>query len=153
MLATSGFKQLRATIAIAVDKWLAPAQAAAICVRFVDGAPQILLISNRARTRWGIPKGHVEVGETSWQAAQREAFEEAGIMGSADPASIGEYRYSKIGELKRRVVKLHVVHVEACLETFREEGLREMKWVNLPAAAGSVGYPELGQKLNELLLS
>ena len=148
MLAASGFKQLSTTLATAVDRWFIPAQAAALCVRAVEGAPQVLLISNRERTRWGIPKGHIERGETSWQAAQREAFEEAGILGAADPVSIGKYRYLKSGELRRRIVQLHVVRVEAWLETFPEVGLREMKWASLPVDVGMVGYPELAQMLN-----
>lgn len=115
MLAAYGFKHLRTTIAIAVDRWFTPPQAAALCLRLVDGAPQVLLISNKARTRWGIPKGHVEQGETSSESAQREAFEEAGIVGTANQTSIGEYRYLKSGELRRRVVKLHIVRVETCL--------------------------------------
>lgn len=149
MLAEYGFKQLRTTISIAVDRWFAPPQAAAVCLRFVDGAPQVLLISNKARTRWGIPKGHVEAGETSSEAAQREAFEEAGILGAAEQAVIGEYRYTKSGEIWRRVVKLHLVHVEMCLEIFPEAGMREMKWVSLPVESETLGYAELAQILTE----
>ena len=41
--------------------------------------------SRRGRLDWLLPKGHIEPGETSRQAAEREVFEETGIRGSAGP--------------------------------------------------------------------
>lgn len=49
-----------------------------------DGAPgsaEILLISTREGKRWQLPKGHLEAGETSQQAAVRETREETGVTG------------------------------------------------------------------------
>jgi len=40
--------------------------------------PEILFVGSRRNGRWGLPKGHIEAGETSWAAARREALEEAG---------------------------------------------------------------------------
>ncbi len=54
---------------------------AAVCYRQSDGLIEFLLVRS-ARGRWTIPKGGVERGEASWEAAQREAFEEAGATGS-----------------------------------------------------------------------
>lgn len=57
-------------------------QAGALCLRVSPGGePQILLVGSRRNGRWGLPKGHVEPGETSHEAAARVAFEEAGIRG------------------------------------------------------------------------
>src|SRR5665648_290635 len=39
---------------------------------------EILLIQD-AKDRWTIPKGHIEVGETAKQTAEREIGEEAGL--------------------------------------------------------------------------
>lgn len=48
---------------------------------------------------WCIPSGRVEPGETSCQAARREALEEAGaILG--DPQYIGAYRISEREEVR-----------------------------------------------------
>jgi 8-oxo-dGTP pyrophosphatase MutT (NUDIX family) len=40
---------------------------------------RILLISTQAGRRWQLPKGHIEEGETSEQAAVREVREETGV--------------------------------------------------------------------------
>ena len=58
-----------------------PVQSAGFLVyRIVDNVVEYLLIQSSGRSRsWMAPKGHVEAGETIYQAAARETFEEAGI--------------------------------------------------------------------------
>lgn len=46
----------------------------------VEGS-RILLISTQEGRRWQLPKGHIEKGETSEQAALREVQEETGVTG------------------------------------------------------------------------
>jgi len=43
---------------------------------------RILLISTRGGRRWHLPKGHIEPGESTEQAAVREIREETGVDGS-----------------------------------------------------------------------
>jgi 8-oxo-dGTP pyrophosphatase MutT (NUDIX family) len=38
-----------------------------------------LLLRGRGHGEWGFPKGHLDPGETPWQAALRECAEETGI--------------------------------------------------------------------------
>jgi len=46
-----------------------------------EKVPHILLVKPFAdRDSWGIPKGHINVGETEEQCALRETLEEAGIQ-------------------------------------------------------------------------
>lgn len=48
--------------------------------RDVDGKRQILLIRQfKKKQTWGIPKGHMNEGETLEQCAIREIFEETGV--------------------------------------------------------------------------
>lgn len=46
----------------------------------------------RSRRRWGLPKGHLEPGETVQQAACREVFEETGLRGEVVD-KLGEITY------------------------------------------------------------
>jgi 8-oxo-dGTP pyrophosphatase MutT (NUDIX family) len=46
--------------------------------RIVDGTIEILLLQD-LKTRWSIPKGHIESGETPKQAAVREVSEETNL--------------------------------------------------------------------------
>jgi len=55
-------------------------KAAAICYRRKDTSIEILLVRAHGGG-WIFPKGTIEPDENAWQAAQREAFEEAGITG------------------------------------------------------------------------
>jgi 8-oxo-dGTP pyrophosphatase MutT (NUDIX family) len=49
-------------------------------IRYVDAKPQVLLVRPFAdRDAWGIPKGHVDEGESFVECALRETREEAGI--------------------------------------------------------------------------
>lgn len=59
---------------------------------------RILLISTRGGKRWQLPKGHVEPGETTEQAAVRETREETGVLGRVTaPLPTVEYWYVERG--------------------------------------------------------
>lgn len=64
------------------------------------------LLMIELRGRWDLPKGHVEVGETSAQAALREVEEETGIRAAIcdqEPLHVTYHAYDTYGrwELKR----------------------------------------------------
>lgn len=66
---------------------------------------KILLISTRAGRRWQLPKGHLEPGETSEQAAVRETLEETGVSARVvAPLPHIEYAFSERGvRIQKRV--------------------------------------------------
>ena len=51
--------------------------------------PEVLLVTGRRSGRWMIPKGWPMSGKSLAAAAEREAFEEAGISGSVDSRPLG----------------------------------------------------------------
>lgn len=122
-------------------------QAGAICLRKINGQErvEVLLIGSLRNGRWGIPKGHVEPCETSRDAAQREAFEEAGIKGTAMEPVVGSFTYTKDGSPFRYRVAVHLVHVIEIARDFPEKDRRRTKWVPIDMACREVAQLALGQ--------
>lgn len=60
-------------------------------------AGEVLVCSALGRPNiWVFPKGHIEKGEESWQAAEREAFEECRVHATGDwskPVGVQAYTY------------------------------------------------------------
>jgi 8-oxo-dGTP pyrophosphatase MutT (NUDIX family) len=119
-------------------------QCGAICFRTGDdGETLVLLISSRGTKRWVIPKGTLEPGEMPHKCAEREAGEEAGIIGKADKASMGYFTYVKGTGTPPYIVNVFSLRVESVSKHFREEGQREYVWVSPGEAAQMVLEPEL----------
>ena len=79
----------------------APLSAGILLFRHREGALEVLLIKpggpfwrNRDSGAWMIPKGAVEPGETSAQAALREFEEETGTRVGAEPVPLARVRQS-----------------------------------------------------------
>jgi len=128
-------------------------QAGAICLRKAGGREkvEVLLIGSLRNGRWGIPKGHVEPGETSRQAAEREAFEEAGIIGTAMERVVGSFVYTKDRTPLRYRVAVHLVHVKTIVTDFPEKDRRKIKWVPIDVGSQELGQTSLGQIIYNLI--
>lgn len=102
-------------------------------------------LDRRGRLLWSLPKGHVEAGETSAEAARREVQEETGIAGEV----IGE-----LGTIDFWFVaggrKVHkTVHHFLLVATDRDQPLSdddvevsEVAWVALPELARRLAYAD-----------
>lgn len=106
-----------------------PTHAGAIAVRVRDGAPQVLLVTaKKDRKRWIFPKGHIERGETTAQAAVRELLEEGGARGEA----LEEVGTLRLGKGRRGpVVAYHLVRV---LEEVGTDEPRRRRWCTFDEA-------------------
>jgi 8-oxo-dGTP pyrophosphatase MutT (NUDIX family) len=99
-------------------------QAAAICYRFKNDSAEYLLVRTLSK-KWTFPKGTVEHGEDSWAAAQREAFEEAGVTGVIAREALTTYLHSKtaweddILELRVQAFLLEVNKTQTPGESYR----------------------------------
>lgn len=79
--------------------------AGGVVFRVRDAAPEILLVRRARSGRWRLPKGHVDPGESTEEAAVREVAEEAGVCVEVI-ATIGESSYSYYdAELQGRIEK------------------------------------------------
>src|ERR1700761_881770 len=79
----------------------------------LDGL-RVLLITSRKTGRWVIPKGNIGKGHNAREAAEREAYEEAGVRGDVEKVPLGSYTYGKVlkdGTSRPMVVKVFAMHV------------------------------------------
>jgi 8-oxo-dGTP pyrophosphatase MutT (NUDIX family) len=102
-----------------------------------DGRAEVLLVTSRDTRRWIIPKGWPMKGRKPWEAAAREAFEEAGVVGRIGKKPIGRYAYFKRRETHFDVceVEVFLLAVEKQAKSWRERGERKLQWFPLEDAA------------------
>jgi 8-oxo-dGTP pyrophosphatase MutT (NUDIX family) len=110
--------------------------------------PRVAVIArfNRAgRKEWCLPKGHVESGETSEQAAVREIEEETGIQGRM-LTSLGIVDYWFAIEGRRVHKRVHHYLLEATGGTIGVDGdpdqeAIEAAWVPIAEALALLAFP------------
>jgi 8-oxo-dGTP pyrophosphatase MutT (NUDIX family) len=70
-----------------------------------EGEAEVLLVSTKEGTRWLLPKGKVEQGERTLDAALREVREEGGVEGElVCPLDTISYWYYRDGVKRRKLV-------------------------------------------------
>ena len=122
------------------------AQVAALPFRKRGKRIQILLITSREAKRWIIPKGWPMVGLKDFNAAKREAFEEAGIKGRITKSAVGCYDYSKRqggGVVLPCNVVIYPLRVTSLLRTWMERHQRSRAWFEVAEAVNLVQEPGL----------
>lgn len=129
-------------------------QIAALCWREVEGETQVLLITSRDTGRWILPKGWPMKGRSLGDAAQIEAWEEAGVTGTVSPLPIGSYTYQKQsnrvpGTLLTLDVQVYAVMVEDMARKYPEVGQRRRKWFRPEKAARKVDEEGLAALLRD----
>ena len=113
-------------------------EAGAIAIRLLKSVPQVLLVhANTPRREWILPKGHVEAGETSAEAALRELREEAGVDG--DLAQFVDTLEFTAGARRMRV-EYFLVHARSA--TGPGEPNRNPSWFTFEEAMATVIYEE-----------
>jgi 8-oxo-dGTP pyrophosphatase MutT (NUDIX family) len=114
-----------------------PLQVAAICYRRRGSVVEFLLVNTNGGNKWTFPKGSAEARLSHSQAAEREAAEEAGALGTIEPRHFHLYIHSKgvfwqPGGVQEFVVKAFLMEVH---QTRRpDEPLRHPSWFS-PAEA------------------
>ncbi|MFK7837849.1 MAG: NUDIX hydrolase [Sulfitobacter sp.] len=125
-------------------------QFAALCYRIRRGKVQVLVITSRGAKRWIMPKGWPMDGKTPSDAAAREAWEEAGVIGKASDTCLGVYAYAKdVGEMDDLpcLAMLYPLHVKALAKKYPESGQRRRRWVSRKKAARLVAEPDLARMI------
>lgn len=107
---------------------------------------QVRLITSRETRRWVIPKGWPMKGLAPHKAAAREAFEEAGLLGSTSRNALGMYTYEKRVSPQRSVtcdVMVFPMRVKRYLKNWPERSQRIGFWFTIESAAAAVQEEEL----------
>ena len=76
-------------------KFTLPLQVAAVCYRRRGPAIEFLLVNTNGGGKWTFPKGTPEPAMSHSQAAEQEAWEEAGVRGHIEPRHFHLYLHSK----------------------------------------------------------
>ena len=132
------------------DKRAVRTQFGALCWRVKNDKVQVLLVTSRRRRRWILPKGWPMDGATPVEAAEREAWEEAGVVGKAKPVCVGVYSYIKELDGDERlpcVVAVFPVKVKNACSDWPEKDERRRKWMSPKEAARAVEEKELASLL------
>ncbi len=123
-------------------------QSAVIPYRLSKNGLEILLITSIKKKHWIVPKGYVEFNLTPFESAKKEAYEEAGILGSNETIEVGTFKLNKpVGTC---LIKVFTMEVHEVLDDYPEKNDRKRKWFTPEEASGAIAIPEIGQMIKEL---
>lgn len=110
------------------DQYVTQRVVAAVCYKLSNNQVEFLLVRTKGGKHWTFPKGHIKKdrAEPPWQAARREAGEEAGVDGLIEKEPFTHYAYSKGEDVQEDVVGAFLMHVES--ERAPDEPERDPTW-------------------------
>ncbi len=116
-------------------------QSAVIPYRKKENNFEILLITSMKKKKWIVPKGFVEFNLTPFESAKKEAYEEAGVIGTNETIELGNFKLQKAaGVCNIKVFSMEVIKV---LDDYPEKNLRKRKWFTIEEAAKVIEIPLL----------
>jgi 8-oxo-dGTP pyrophosphatase MutT (NUDIX family) len=120
------------------------------------GAARVMLVTSRPRhrglarrwlggRRWIVPKGRPERGLPPHEVAAREAYEEAGLLGTVERKPF--FAFDSVRREARTLWQIYLFRVGEVLEEWPEKHERERRWVAPGEAALMVSEPGLAQMM------
>jgi 8-oxo-dGTP diphosphatase len=113
--------------------------AGGVVLRGPDGAREVCLVHRPNYDDWTLPKGKLDPGESSEQAALREVWEETGLRCRlGDELSPTHYRDQKD---RPKVVRYWLMEVEGDPPAFEpNDEVDELRWLSLAEAVELLTY-------------
>lgn len=111
------------------------------------GNLEILLIQD-AKSRWTIPKGHVEPNEEPKQTAEREIREETGLQEMQVHNWLGKvsFRYRRGSTLVLMTMHIYLVQAKGNTDALEpEDWLSDIQWFPSAAAIDKIAYDDIGK--------
>lgn len=123
-------------------------QSAIIPYSLKDGELQILLITSIRKKKWIIPKGFIEFNLSAFESAKKEAFEEAGVIGTNETIELGSFTIKKYGG--RTNIVVYSMEVEKFKDDYPEKNLRKRNWFTVEEAIETISIPEVIKMIETL---
>jgi 8-oxo-dGTP pyrophosphatase MutT (NUDIX family) len=90
----------------------------------------------------GLPKGHLDEGETEEDAAAREVTEETGVTAELiDKLGDVEYSYDRRGRRRNKRVAFYLFEYRSGRLEDHDQEIEEARWMPLEKAARELTYP------------
>jgi 8-oxo-dGTP pyrophosphatase MutT (NUDIX family) len=109
---------------------------------------EILMISSIKKKKWIIPKGYISFNLSPFESAKKEAYEEAGVIGTNETYELGSFRVHK--EIGLCIIKVYSMEVTEVLDEYPENSQRKRKWFSVKEASEVVSIPELPELFSKL---
>ena len=123
-------------------------QSGVIPYRVYNNQIEVLLITSVNKKKWIIPKGYIEFNLSPFESAKKEAYEEAGVIGSNETIELGTYSVKK--SIGNQYIKIFSMEVIKILDDYPDKNLRKRKWYSLKEAAETIWLPEIANMILSL---
>jgi 8-oxo-dGTP pyrophosphatase MutT (NUDIX family) len=112
-----------------------------------NGEVEIFLVTTRGGGRWIVPKGNPVSGLAPHDVAAREAWEEAGLVGTAAESPVGSFSFSRRGYVHEQEfpVSVYPLWVERQSRHWPERGERTVLRCSVNMALSLISVPGLAE--------
>ncbi|KAI8050238.1 NUDIX hydrolase domain-like protein [Syncephalis plumigaleata] len=112
------------------------AREVSVCIPIDLNTKQVLLVSSRSSPdRWILPKGGWESDETKQRSAEREAWEEAGVVGEiVNEIGVWNTFSKKKPDKAKAQFTVFEMKVTKSHDTWPEQSFRKRQWFDLEEA-------------------
>ena len=114
----------------------------------MNQAGEIAIVSQRGDS-WSLPKGHIDLGETAREAAEREISEETGVTQLAFISDLGSYERYRIGkggegEDRGELKRIHMFFFKTLQQSLQPADTYnpEARWVPVEKVAELLTHPK-----------
>jgi 8-oxo-dGTP pyrophosphatase MutT (NUDIX family) len=109
-----------------------------------------ILLTQDAKDRWTIAKGHIEEGETAKECAEREVREETGLQKMEVMSWLGKihFRYRRQQSLVLMTTQIYLIRALDDADSLKKEDwMNGIGWFNVHEALDMIEYEDISKLL------